>query len=134
MKQSLIDTDIISYFLKGNSNVVKHVENYVNLYGKLNISIITYYEILNGLMYKDAKKQLESFEKFAKNCNIINLSPKTVHISAEIFSNLRKSGQVISHTDVMIAGIAIENDLVLVTNNISHFERVPDLIVDNWNN
>ncbi|MBN2891200.1 MAG: type II toxin-antitoxin system VapC family toxin [Bacteroidales bacterium] len=133
MKKALIDTDIISYFLKDNTTVVRHVENYLNEFEVLNISIVTYYEILNGLMFKDAKKQLESFKNFAKNCNIINLSPKSVHISAEIYSNLRRTGQVISHTDVLIAGIAIVNDLTLITNNISHFSRISELNVDNWN-
>jgi tRNA(fMet)-specific endonuclease VapC len=32
----------------------------------------------------------------------------------------------------LIAGIAKSRGLVLVTNNVSHFERVPGLIVENW--
>ncbi len=32
----------------------------------------------------------------------------------------------------MIASIALANDLILVTNNLSHFERIPDLKIENW--
>jgi len=32
----------------------------------------------------------------------------------------------------LIAGIAIENEMTLVTNNDSHFERIPGLKTENW--
>lgn len=57
MKPCLLDTDILSEFLRGNPKVIVRVDKYLKEYGFINISIITYYEILNGLLYKDAKKQ-----------------------------------------------------------------------------
>ena len=34
-----------------------------NFLGYLNISVVTYYELLNGLLYKDAQKQMANFLK-----------------------------------------------------------------------
>lgn len=34
--------------------------------------------------------------------------------------------------DLLIAGIAIENDMILVTNNERHFGRIPGLKIENW--
>lgn len=34
--------------------------------------------------------------------------------------------------DILSAATAIENDLVLATNNVADFERIPDLRIDNW--
>jgi tRNA(fMet)-specific endonuclease VapC len=34
--------------------------------------------------------------------------------------------------DLLIASHALFLDVVLVTNNISEFERVPDLKIENW--
>ena len=48
------------------------------------------------------------------------------------YADLRKRGKPIGHNDVMIAGIAIDNDLVLVTNNVNHFSRISGLEMDNW--
>ncbi|HEX7366774.1 MAG TPA: hypothetical protein VF273_06750 [Pelobium sp.] len=45
MKSSMLDTDILSEFLRGNLKVANKVEQYVNEFGALNFSIITYYEI-----------------------------------------------------------------------------------------
>lgn len=58
MKPSMLDTDVLSEFLRGNPNVIQNVEAYLEEYDVINLSIITYYEVLNGLLYKDAQKQL----------------------------------------------------------------------------
>ena len=52
--------------------------------------------------------------------------------AAEIYANLRKKGQSIGHTDCLIAGIALTNNLQLVTNNIDHFKRIKGLEIVNW--
>lgn len=74
MKPALVDTDILSEFLRGIPNVVKNVEKYLQEYDAINLSIITYYEILNGLLYKDAKKQLKKFTDFADLNKILPLT------------------------------------------------------------
>jgi tRNA(fMet)-specific endonuclease VapC len=39
---------------------------------------------------------------------------------------------LIDNQDILIAGIAIESDLVLVTNNERHFNRISNLTIENW--
>ena len=45
---------------------------------------------------------------------------------------LKEEGNLIEDADILMAAIAIVEDLVLITNNISHFNRVKELKVDNW--
>lgn len=59
-----MDTDTISYFLRKNATVLEKVEKYVEAHGDIAISVVTYYEVLNGLLAKDAKKQMAQFEAF----------------------------------------------------------------------
>jgi len=132
MKAAMLDTDMLSEFLRGNPNVLKNVEKYLDEYGIINISVITYYEIQNGLLYKDARKQLSKFEDFVELNNIIPLTTPMAHKAAEIQAYLRKKGIQIGHTDTLIAGIAITNKLQLITNNTGHFKRVKGLDFDNW--
>ncbi len=42
MEESILDTDTLSYFLKGDETVAKKVIQYLEEYEKLLISIITY--------------------------------------------------------------------------------------------
>ena len=117
MKEVIIDTDILSYYFKGDKKVVKSFQSYLLHFNLINISIITYYEIISGLNYKDASKQLKDFNNFADENNIIPLTKRSVEESAKIYSDLRKRGNIISDIDILIAGIAVENKLVLVSNN-----------------
>ncbi len=132
MKPSMLDTDILSEFLRGNLKVIAKMEEYINEYGFISLSIITYYEILNGLLYKDAKKQLSKFEEFVSLNNVIPLNLRMAKAAATIQSELRKKGTEIGHTDTLIAGISITSDLQLITNNTDHFNRIKGLKIANW--
>jgi tRNA(fMet)-specific endonuclease VapC len=132
MKKALIDTDTLSYFFRSHPKVVAKIESYLGEHGFISISVVTYYEVLNGLYYKDAKKQLERLEEFLSFNKVLLLSKEIAQKSAEIFAELRKNGQVIGHNDVLIAGTAIFNDMALITNNVNHFGRISGLVMDNW--
>ncbi len=132
MKKALVDTDTLSYFFRNHPKVVAKIESYLEEHGFISISVVTYYEVLNGLYYQDAKKQLERFEEFLSFNKVLLLSKEIAQKSAGIFAELRKNGQVIGHNDVLIAGTAIFNDMVLITNNVNHFSRISGLIMDNW--
>ncbi|MBE0655534.1 MAG: type II toxin-antitoxin system VapC family toxin, partial [Bacteroidales bacterium] len=122
------------YYFKGDPDVVKKMVNYLDHYDIIEISLITYYEIMSGLLAKNAFKQLAIFEEFILGNDIIPLTEKSAKISAEIYSSLRQSGNTIDDTDLLIAGIAIENNMTLVTNNDKHFNRIPGLKTENWKN
>jgi tRNA(fMet)-specific endonuclease VapC len=124
MKQSMLDTDILSEFLRGNPKVFEKVAEHLKEYGFVSLSIITYYEILNGLLYKDAKRQLLKFEDFIQLNKVIPLTLPMAKTAAVIQSELRKKGTEIGHTDT--------SELQLITNNTNHFKRIKGLEIDNW--
>ncbi|MBK9733127.1 MAG: type II toxin-antitoxin system VapC family toxin [Chitinophagaceae bacterium] len=132
MKPSMLDTDILSEFLRGNPNVIFRVDEYLKEFGFISLSIITYYEILNGLLYKDARKQLTRFEEFVALNKVVPLTLRMARVAAFIQADLRRKGTEIGHTDILIAGIAISSELQLVTNNTAHFKRIRGLEIANW--
>lgn len=81
---------------------------------------------------KNAFKQLAIFEDFVSDNLILPLTEKSVKISAKLFSALRQSGNSLDDIDLLIAGVAIENEMIIVTNNESHFGRIPGLKIENW--
>ncbi len=121
MKPALIDTDILSYYFKGHETVIQNFTTYLADFSAINISIITYYEILSGLTYKKAHRQIQDFEKFATANNLLEINTNTIKRSADIYANLRSKGVEIGNLDILISGIALAHDLVLVTNNVKHF-------------
>ncbi|NOX86241.1 MAG: type II toxin-antitoxin system VapC family toxin [Chlorobi bacterium] len=132
MNRALIDTDILSYYFKGDNTVIYNFEKYLQQYDYIEISLITYYEITGGLMAKNAFKQLTVFEEFISLNIVLPMTERTAKISAELYSTLRQGGQIIDDIDLLIAGTAIENDLIMVTNNENHFRKIPGLKIENW--
>ena len=57
----------------------------------------------------------------------LSTTRKTAEIYAGITRALRKEGRLIGTNDLWIAAATIENDMTLVTDNSSHFGRVPEL-------
>jgi len=132
VKPTLVDTDMLSMYFRGHAVVKSNFKKYTDTYGKINISIITYYEIVSGLKHKDAYKFLDSFLLFAKQNTVLNLSEESVTLSAEIYADLRKAGYPIDDIDILLAGIALSHDLEINTNNVAHFDRIKKLKVSNW--
>lgn len=130
LKPSLIDTDILSLFFQNHPNVTARFASYLNNYKKINMSIITYYEILSGLKHRDADKKMELFLKFVSKNNVLSLTEKSVAISAKIYADLRKQGNMLDDIDILIAGAAIADNLVFVTHNRRHFERIRTLEIE----
>lgn len=132
MQPALIDTDTISLFLRNHPQVVANFRIYLGEHNALSFSIITYYEIVSGLKHRDAKKQLTSFLELASYSNILPLTEQSVTLSADIYASLRIAGTPVDDIDLLIAGVALANGLVLVTHNTKHFGRISQLQLVDW--
>ncbi|MBI4686294.1 MAG: type II toxin-antitoxin system VapC family toxin [Nitrospirae bacterium] len=129
---SLLDTDILSELFKGHNLVKNKAAEYIAEHERLTISHITKYEILKGLKAKKAHKQIEAFNKFCMSNNVLPLSDNAIVKAADIYASLKEQGTIISDGDILVAAIAITNNLALITNNTNHFSRIKELQLDNW--
>jgi tRNA(fMet)-specific endonuclease VapC len=132
MKPMLIDTDILSRFFRNDANVVARFQEYEHAHGCINISIITYYEILSGLSHRDAHKQLERFQAFAAVNSILPLSQEAATHAARLYAETRKKGTPVDDIDILIAGIALAHDMGVVTMNTDHFDKLISVHIENW--
>lgn len=98
----------------------------------IGISIITHYEIMSGLKFKFSEKYLKSYSLFTDSIYIYPLTEQSVQISSDLYANLRKKGKPLDDIDLLIAGTAVENKSILVTGNLSHFQRIKGLKTENW--
>ncbi|MBU1088275.1 PIN domain-containing protein [Patescibacteria group bacterium] len=125
MKKYLLDTDTIIYFLRGKKKI-----NIKNPNPSLSISLITYAELLYGA-YKSTnqKKSIQTIKDFIKtfNIDILNLNQKIISIYSKTKANLDTTGQKIDDFDLFIASTAIFYKLTIITNNLRHFSRIPNL-------
>ena len=129
MKKYLIDSDILIYFLKGKQEVVQRLSEIP--IDDLYISRINYTELIYGA-YNSSKidQNLKVIEPFLDNFKVLEFTKTSSLIFAKEKARLKKSGNLIADMDLMIASIAIENGCTLISNNIKHFDRVQNLLLE----
>jgi tRNA(fMet)-specific endonuclease VapC len=129
---SILDTDMLMPLFKGVPQIVEQARRHRDLYGHLNITIITYYEVMKGHEYVGARDRQKGFDEFCRLNNVIPLDQTACRRAAQIYADLRRRGNLIPDADILIAGIALVGDYVLVTQNVKHFRRITGLKVENW--
>ena len=118
--------------MRQNPKTLVAAQNYLQTHANFTFSIITRYEILRGLKAKAASVQLRAFEKFCGFNEIIPITDEIIIKASNIYSDLYRNGNLIGDADILIAATAMTFDLVLVTNNERHFQRIKGLKVENW--
>jgi predicted nucleic acid-binding protein len=126
-----LDSNIVSYYLKNNADLVEKVDAEIKN-NCIVISPIVYYEINNWLLKNNSKKKAAIFEKICSDRGIGIIDKNTLDIASAIFIKLRKDGIKIDDTDILIAAWCIQNDYILITNNLKHFDNIERLKVTNW--
>jgi tRNA(fMet)-specific endonuclease VapC len=70
---------------------------------------------------------LQTFRQFLAPFPLLDLNEPIMERFAEIRAYLRRRGELISDFDILIGATAVFYDLTVLTYNIRHFKRIPDL-------
>lgn len=132
MKKIMLDTNICIYIMK---NRPEHVRNKLKEFdvGDVCLSSIVVSELYYGAYKSEhTEKNLLALEYFLKPFDIIEYDLNASIEYGSIRASLEKSGKVIGGLDMMIAAHARSLDMTLVTNNVKEFDRIENLVIDNW--
>ena len=130
MKGYLLDTNICIYLLKGRYNIAERLSSLDDV--RVCISEITLAELYYGASKSERKKeQIRDVNIIADMFEVLPISD-----SLELYGDnrylLEKQGLRIDDFDLLIGTTAIVNNLVVVTENIKHLGRIPQVQVENW--
>jgi len=128
----LLDTNIISYWMRGDRSVIERIKNHAPAH--LFLSTITLAEILYGIEKSSVKKKERRFKinQITSMLGICAFDEAAAFEYAVIRTQLEKEGRIISERDTQIASIAMANKLIIVTHNVKEFGRVEKLNVEDW--
>ena len=125
MNKSLLDTDILSEIGKGiDLNVARNAAAYP-VFGRYTLSAVTVAEVIRGLEKRQSVRRLHTFRASlpSRRC----FPSDAADLAGRIGAGLDRIGRPIGLADTMIAAIALEHGLELVTGNTSDFQRVQQL-------
>lgn len=128
----LLDTNICIYIAKQKPvTVMKKFEELE--VGQVAMSVITYGELLYGANKSQSPESAHN--KLVELTTLIpslELNNETAEYYGDIRKNLEKMGKPIGNNDLWIASHARALDVILVTNNLKEFNKVPNLRIENW--
>jgi tRNA(fMet)-specific endonuclease VapC len=131
MLRYMLDTNILIYTIKNKPQAVR--QQFEQHHGEMCSSCVTAMELLYGAHKSQAvRRNLDVIEGLLARLDVLEFDISAAEHAGEIRASLAKSGTPIGPYDIMIAGHARCRGLTLVTNNMSEFERVGGLRLENW--
>ena len=133
MIRYLLDTNIVSYFVKGiSASLVQRM--HVGLGAQdIAISAITRAELRYGVGLMDKfDKRRRRIDLLLKELPSLPWGDEAADEFGRLKASLRRNGTPVGDFDTQIAAHALAEDLILVTHNTRHFERIPDLTLEDW--
>jgi tRNA(fMet)-specific endonuclease VapC len=127
----LLDTNILTDLVK---NPGGRVRQRIAQVGEENIctSIVVACELRFGARKKNAPVLTARIDSLLQAMEVLPLDGDVDRMYAEVRTMLEASGRPSGANDLLIAAHALNEDCILVTNNVSEFVHVTDLIVENW--
>jgi len=131
MLKYLLDTNIVIYTMKNRPQRVKR--RFQEHHGRMAISAVTLGELVFGAEHsQQVERNLADIESFVARLDVLPFNNTAAYHFGQIRAALYRIGRPIGPYDMMIAGHARANGLILITNNTNEFERVPGLLIDDW--
>jgi tRNA(fMet)-specific endonuclease VapC len=129
----LLDTNIVSYYIRRSSSVLEDRVSDALQRHNCAISTLTRAELRFGQTGMSADDKRHSLiTGFLLRLPNLDWTPQAADHYAEIRAHLKNQGRPIGEIDTQIAAHALAENLVLVTHNTRHFERVPGLTMEDW--
>ena len=127
----VLDTNILIYYFKGQGNVKSKLLS--TSPKDIAIPSVVIYELELGILKSNSpKKRKKQLKDMLSVVEVLPFAEKEAQITASIRAELEKKGTPIGNYDYIIAGTAVANNGIIVTNNTKEFNRIKGLKLENW--
>ena len=126
----LLDTDTCVFAMKQHARVLQHLHSH--RHAELAVSVVTEAELRFGAAKAGDLRKMRVLDMWLLRVQIVDFASAEAMAYAHLRAQMERVGQVIGPLDLLIAAHTIALDLVLVTNNVREFRRVPKLKIENW--
>jgi tRNA(fMet)-specific endonuclease VapC len=127
-----LDTDLLIAILRGKDEAYSKIVE-MDQEAKGATTAVNAFEVFFGAQRSVRKSEnVKEASKLLERLEVIPLDLASAQRAGMLAAKLMEKGETIDYRDAMIAGIALENDLVLVTRNKTHFNRIKELKLEIW--
>ncbi len=135
----LLDSSVLVDLDRGGEEV-EHKAHRLDREGRHAISTVTVTELYYGVenAYQGQREGYEAaisgLDVLIDRFELLDVSRPVARKAARLIQQLRSQGKALHDLhDVYIAATALAHELVVLSSNVDHFERIEDIVVENWN-
>jgi len=126
----ILDTDVCIEILRGNRRVIARRQESLD-------AVATTWITAAELSYGAAKSRAPVANQnlvieFLSTLDVIDLNLPAVVRFGRIKAALERQGNRVADADLFIAAVALAQGATLITGNLRHYERVPELLIEDW--
>ena len=137
MSLFVLDTDIVTLLRRGHARVCQNVASHPT--AELAVTVLTVEEQLSGWyrLLRTAKQPPQVVQAYQELADAVQffgawrILPYSIPAIAR-YDHLQALKSKVRKTDLRIAAVTLEHSAVLVTRNRRDFQRVPNLISEDW--
>ena len=130
MKGYLLDTNICIFALRNEYGIIERMKQC----GEANcfVADVTVMELRYGA-YNSNKSQenLVAVNNFLKKVKTVPFA-ESIDVFCQEKVRLKKLGKKLEDFDLLIGSLAKAKGLIMVTDNVKHFDRIEGIIIENW--
>jgi tRNA(fMet)-specific endonuclease VapC len=128
----LLDTNIVSYFIRGDQAVVGRMR--ATKPSDVAVSAITVFELRYGAAKRGSAKLSAAIDGFLDAVSVLPFDEDAAAHSGTLKATMEAQGTPVPAPDLLIAAHALAVHRILVTNNTRDFSRIPNLTLEDWSN
>lgn len=129
----LLDTDFVIDVLDDRPGAVAKAATLDEREDIQYLSLVTVYELYQSVGAAQHPDALAAtFEEFIEHRPVLGLDERIMRTAGRTWGRLRMDGAEIGPLDTMIGATGLVHDEPVVTGNVAHFERIPDLTVETY--
>jgi len=126
----LLDTNICSAHFRRPGGLA---HQFLQHAGRLFVPTVVLGELYTGAHHlANPAPLLEKIADLLEDVSVLDFDHTCAKRFGEVRGTLLREGISVPTADLMIAAVALVNDLTLLTNNTSDFQRIPGLRFDDW--
>lgn len=128
-----LDTNVAIGFLTGHPLIRARFAEALGRSEEIMVSAIVAFELEYGAAWSDRPESNRAgLQEFFRMVSVAPFGPEAAQSSGEIRAHLRRVGTPVGPYDLLIAGHALSERALLITNNIREFSRIPGLKTEDW--
>ena len=128
----MLDTTALIDILRGNPDIGTTLIELEKKNVALTLTSVSVFELWQGIADLNNREKSDKIHFLLESLGIFLLDVPSAQEAGSIHATLKKEGRIIDPEDSMIAGIAKVHHETILTRNVKHFERIPELQVKTY--